>query len=71
MHMPLLEGASDETKQAMSDLLDVFTGADGGGSFVKFSQLIVQLDKQATEGDAAAKQLIRMFRGFGRLAAGR
>jgi hypothetical protein len=69
--MKILEDASNETKEAMTDLMDTFGGTDGGGRFVAFCALIVRFDREAREGNQASKQLIKMFHGFARLTTGR
>lgn len=49
-------------------MLDMFTGTDGGGEFVKFRTLIENLDRLALEGDQPAIQLMDVFHRFARLA---
>ena len=56
--MGLLTGVNETTRSAMENIMDTFTGADGGAKYIKFTQMIVQLDRQAKEGDRAACQLL-------------
>lgn len=56
--MSLLTGVNETTRSAMENIMDTFTGVDGGAKYVKFTQMIVQLDRQAKQGDRAAGQLL-------------
>ncbi len=51
----------------MYNILDVFSGADGGESFIRFKKLLQQLDNKAIEGDEAAIILIEQVHRFNRM----
>ena len=53
-----------KTKADLRLILDTMTGADGGGSFVALRWLIEMMDKRASEGDAAAAEVIVIVRRF-------
>lgn len=48
----------DEIKTILDRLTDVFSGADGGVSFVMLKNLIEALDKKAQEGDEDAEEVL-------------
>jgi hypothetical protein len=57
-------------EQFQSDLikcLDCFTGADGGGTFIKFKFGMEEMAKRADNGDAGAVELCRIMSRFVRL----
>lgn len=56
--MALLTGVSETTRTAMENLLDTFTGADGGGRYVLFCSLIKELDRRSKDGDEYATQML-------------
>ena len=45
-------------------LLDVFSGADGGGDFIMFRNFIEVMKKRASEGDTASEELVQILRRF-------
>jgi hypothetical protein len=47
-----------ETTEALHTILDVMTGADGGGQFVLFKTNLEALDRLAAEGDIPARRII-------------
>lgn len=55
------------TKAALDAIVDVFTGADGGGDFVIARATIAEMDRQAAAGDRAAAQVIALVCQFSRL----
>jgi len=65
--MNVAEFHSSDLTTAVEQITDVFTGADGGGSFVTFCALLRELDQRALAGDAAAKQMTDIVRQFSRL----
>ena len=65
----MLNELSDKTKEAVSTMLDAFSGADGGLNFVSFISLLVAMEKQASEGDTAAIEIINRVVGVGKLIA--
>ena len=48
-------------------ITDVFTGADGGVAFVKFCSFMQNMEQQAVEGNAAAKDILQIVKRFARL----
>lgn len=48
----------DATRVAFTQILDTFTGADGGVSFVDLCDLVVEFDAKAAAGDRAAQQVL-------------
>lgn len=56
-----------KTEAAFTNLLDTFTGADGGGRFVFLRSFVETLDAKAAAGDEAAKQVIEVVFQFSRL----
>jgi len=56
-----------ETKKAFNNILDTFSGADGGVRFAYFSSFIKSFDEQAANGNDSAKQLIMVMDRFSRL----
>lgn len=58
---------SSELAKTIDNIVDVFTGADGGVDFVKFRILIACLDKQKANGDLAAKKILNVVFQFSQL----
>jgi hypothetical protein len=56
-----------DIETAYRNILDLFTGADGGVRFVKWKSLIESLDKQAEIGDKSAKEVLKTVILFSRL----
>lgn len=56
-----------ETDRHINNILDCFTGADGGVAFFKLKVLLEDLDAQAAAGDVPAGQLIGIVTAFSRL----
>jgi len=56
-----------ELSADLSRILDTFTGADGGVSFVKLRGMLSALDHQAANGDKAAAEVLAVVRRFARL----
>lgn len=54
-------------QQSFDNILDTFSGADGGGRFVMFKSMLEALSNQADEGDKAAGQLMEIVVRFSRL----
>lgn len=54
-------------ESAMNNVLDTFSGADGGGSFWFFLTMIRALDEQAANGDEPAKVLLKILTDFSKL----
>lgn len=48
-------------------VLDTFTGADGGVSFVKLAGLVNEMRRRAESGDQAASEVIEVVKRFARL----
>ncbi len=56
-----------DLKKAVDDIMDVFTGADGGVAFVQFCAFINRMDELAKKNDRPAQELLKQVRGFHRL----
>jgi len=56
-----------DTKQAFQQILDTFSGADGGISFVLLKTLVEELDQRAESGDQAAQRIVEVVYQFARL----
>lgn len=58
---------SDETESHFINILDTFSGADGGISFVQMRRLIEDMDKKAAKGDKPAQEVILIMKRFSRM----
>lgn len=47
-----------ETKEKIDKIMDTFSGADGGGSYVLLLGLLQDMDRQAAAGDEDAQKVI-------------
>lgn len=56
-----------KTKEHLDKIMDTFSGADGGVSFLKFKMLIEGLDTQAQNGDRKADMILDIMRDFSKL----
>lgn len=56
-----------ETKLATQNVLDTFTGADGGAGFVSFRHLIEDMETKAGNGDQSATEVIKILLRFSKL----
>jgi len=56
-----------EKQEALQNILDCMTGADGGVKFVLFRDNLEKLDKQAINGDTKAEQLLLIMIHFSKL----
>lgn len=56
-----------QTEQSFRNILDTFSGADGGGKFVFFRSFVIDFDKRAEECDAAAQKIIDIILQFSRM----
>lgn len=65
--MNILENADPEVQKAFQTILSVFGGEDGGLSFTRLSQMIVDMDNQSKNGDVHAKKILDIVKQFGRL----
>jgi hypothetical protein len=67
--MKLIENSPKEVQDAMTNILDVFGGGDGGGSFYKFCCLINSLSENLNNPEQAesAKQLLDIILKFDKL----
>lgn len=59
--------SSSELTKAMENILDTFSGVDGGVSYVMFCNMIKDLDDEAINGDINAKKLTDIVRQFSKL----
>ena len=57
----------EDTDKAFHNIIDTFTGTDGGVRFCFFKIFIESLDKQAEKGDDASQQLVTMMLRFSKL----
>lgn len=55
------------TEASFRNILDCFSGADGGGSFYALRLLIEEMDKRAKKGDKAAEEVIEEIHRMSRL----
>ncbi len=51
----------------LNNIVDTFTGADGGIKFVNFQSLIRSMDVKAANGDEKAKDIISIMTTFSKL----
>lgn len=51
----------------MQNILDCFSGADGGGRFVLLMSLYAEMQKRAAKGDAAAQEVVAVVARMSRL----
>jgi len=58
---------SGENKTALETILDCFSGADGGISFLLVRTRLEDLEQRAMTGDAAAAELMLVLTRFGKL----
>lgn len=56
-----------EGSERLQDILDCFSGADGGVGYVLMCDLVAALEKQAQEGDPAARLVLEQVDRFARL----
>lgn len=57
-----------ETEKAVLEIMDCFTGADGGAAFIFFRRLVEEMDKRAETGkDPAATEIVLAVVRFARL----
>jgi len=57
----------DETKKDIDNIVDCFTGADGGIRFAMFLGAVDIIDKQAKNEDQSSKELIKIITRFSSL----
>jgi len=55
------------TKDALDNIVDCFSCANGGIHFLSVIQLIEEFDQRAEDGDKAAEQIIDVIYQFNRL----
>ena len=53
--------------KAFNEILDCFTGADGGSSFMHLQGFLEEFEKRAANGDEAADKLLTVVYQFARL----
>ena len=56
-----------DTEEALHNILDTFTGADGGIKFVMFKLALEQVDERAANADALAGEVIEIVTRFSKL----
>lgn len=65
--LPFLKECRPETQVDVENILDCFSGADGGASFLALCSLIRHMDKQAVAGDEGAIKIIGIVNRFAKL----
>jgi len=48
-----------EIERALQNLMDIFTGADGGVQFIVIQRTLETIEQQALAGDEASKKIIQ------------
>jgi len=56
-----------QTEERVVQILDTFTGADGGVSFMAFRCLVEEMDARAAKGDKVAEEVLLTVTRFSRL----
>jgi uncharacterized protein with NAD-binding domain and iron-sulfur cluster len=51
-------------EKSLLNMVDLFTGADGGVDFINFRTFLESMEKGASNGDNAAEQLMLLFYRF-------
>jgi len=57
----------DELNDNFQEILDTFSGADGGIKFVKLMGLLEEIEKRSLAGDETAKEILKVVRRFRKL----
>lgn len=57
----------EKTQKDFDNILDVFSGGDGGIGFMSFRHLMEDMDAKAATGDAGAVQVVSIMERFSRL----
>jgi len=60
----MIEFKDKQLVKAISDSLDLFTGADGGGNFIKFCNFLNKLEEEDSED---SRQVLEVVKRFGKL----
>ena len=58
---------SEKYQKQFDNILDCFTGADGGGSFINLRVMLEEMEHQEEMGDIPAAQVLQIFSNFSRL----
>jgi hypothetical protein len=56
-----------ETEKSFQNILDTFTGEDGGVKFLLFLSSLREIDDKASKGDKSAEELILLVTRFSKL----
>jgi hypothetical protein len=56
-----------EYKKVLDNILDTFTGSDGGVKFLQFKLMLDALSKQEDEGDLSARAILGIMIQFSKL----
>ena len=56
-----------EKKEALQNIIDCFTGADGGGKFAILNASLDIIDKQAAKGDKPSQEIMEIMVKFSKL----
>lgn len=65
--MKVGEFHSADLTAAVTNILDTFSGADGGAGFVMFCAMLRQIDRLAIEGDPNSLEITNVVRHFSAL----
>ena len=58
---------SEKYQKQLENIMDCFTGADGGVSFMNLKLLLDEMERQELNGDTDASEVLRIFSNFSRL----
>jgi hypothetical protein len=56
-----------DTASAFGNILQAFSGEDGGAGFIAIQHLVQVMDRQASEGDIAAEEIVTLVKRMSRL----
>jgi len=59
--MEILGDVDPEIKDAMQNILNTFSGYDGGASFVQLCRCVTELDNKAKNGDQSSKTILQII----------
>jgi hypothetical protein len=65
--MSTLEELRPELREAVVNIMDCFSGADGGASFHQLRLMLGDMDRMAATGDEPAEEIVEMVLRFSRL----
>lgn len=56
-----------DTAAAFDNILQTFSGEDGGAGFIAMQKLVQVMDQQASQGDVAAAEIVMLVKRMSRL----